>query len=66
MISNMDTWTCACQLIRQHGGDAVVVALERMMQRTRIGDLEGEQTWYAIAAAACDLQREPFAGETVH
>jgi hypothetical protein len=61
-----DTWSCACHLIRLHGDDAVTVALEEMRQRSREGDYQGEDAWYAVAAALSDLQRVRFKGESVH
>ena len=54
-ISEWELWACAQQVIKQHGAKAPVHVATRIGELTAAGDLEGTQTWRAIAGRVDQL-----------
>ncbi len=60
MTSDLDTYRCANELIKQHGEAADIEAAMRADERLAAGDVEGEAVWLKIVKAVEELrQREP-------
>ena len=60
MISDIDTYRSAHELIEQHGEAADIEAAMRADERLAAGDMEGEAVWIRIGRAIEALrQREP-------
>lgn len=56
MISEIDIYRTANVLIGQHGGKALLEAMNRIEQYRRIGNTKGMQVWGRIADAVETLQ----------
>ena len=67
MVSEIDIYRLANQLIKQFGERAESFALDRSKRLSDKGDAAGAATWMRIAQAAKNiLQREPGPGERRH
>ena len=58
MISDLDVYRAAKQLVDQHGADATILAAMRADALLEEGDIEGAAAWRAIVRAIEELQRE--------
>jgi len=66
-VTDLDIWRSADALIKQHGGDAVIIAAFRADELLSLGDTEGCAVWVRIAHAIDSLQRkEPCQGKAVN
>ncbi len=60
MVSNLDIYRSANELIKQHGDAADIEAAMRADELAENGDLEGRAVWLRIGRAIEELrQREP-------
>ncbi len=60
MISDLDIYRSANELIERHGEDAPIHAAMRADERLAAGDMEGDAVWLRIGRASEELrQREP-------
>ena len=67
MISNLDTYRSANELIEQHGDAADIEAAMRADECLAAGDMEGEAVWLRIVKAVEELlSEERPEGEKVH
>jgi len=67
MTSDIDTYRCAHELIKQHGEAADIEAAMRADERLAAGDMEGEAVWLRIVKAIEELlSEERPEGEKVH
>lgn len=48
VIEDREIWACASQLLRQHGGDARLIAGQRAEQLLALGEDEGHRTFMRI------------------
>ncbi len=55
MTSDIDTYRCANELIKQHGNAADIEAAMRADERLAAGDMEGEAVWLRIVKAVEEL-----------
>ncbi len=58
MTSDLDTYRCAHELIKQHGDAADIEAAMRADERLVAGDMEGEAEWLRIVKAIEELRSE--------
>ncbi len=58
MTSDIDTYRCANELIKQHGNAADIEAAMRADERLAAGDMEGEAVWLRIVKAIEELLSE--------
>ena len=58
MISDIDIYRFANELIEQHGDAADIEAAMRADERLAAGDMEGEAVWIRIVKAIEELQSE--------
>ena len=56
-IVDIDIWRAADLLVKQHGGDAAIVAAQRSDELLDAGDVEGQVVWKRIVGAVNELQR---------
>ena len=56
MTPDMDIWRAANLVIKQHGGNAVIVAAQRADLMLERGDPEGRLVWLRIRRAIAELQ----------
>jgi hypothetical protein len=61
VISELDIYRAANQLIERHGGDARVEAAGMSDRMLELGDPEGRQVWRRIKRAIEQLQAAPTA-----
>ncbi len=67
MISDLDIYRAANELIEQHGDSAATEAAMRADEHLDRGNIEGKRVWLRIMQAIEELQRErPRDGEVVH
>jgi hypothetical protein len=67
MISELDIWRAAQQVINRHGADALSVAAQCADELFMEDDLEGAAAWRRILHAVAELQRAgPRKDEAVH
>ena len=67
MISELDIWRAAQQVINRHGADALSVAAQCADELFMEDDLEGAVAWRRILHAVGELQRAgPRKDEAVH
>ena len=67
MISDIDIYRSANELIEQHGDAADIEAAMRADERLAAGDMEGEAVWLRIGRAIEELgAREKPRGATTH
>jgi hypothetical protein len=59
MIPNRDIWRAANLLIREHRGDAEIVAAQRANEMLERGDHDGQLVWLRIRRAIADLLTAP-------
>jgi hypothetical protein len=59
MILEIDIYRTANVLIGQHGGKALLEAMNRVEQYRRIGNAKGMEVWRRIADAVETLQMPP-------
>ena len=59
MTPDMDIWRAANLVIKQHGGNAVIVAAQRADLMLERGDPEGQFVWLRIRRAIAELQAAP-------
>ena len=64
MLSNIDTYRTANELIKQHGEDAPIHAAMRADELLEAGDIDGQAVWKRVLAAIDELllERPPAAG----
>ncbi len=55
MISNLDTYRSANELIEQHGEDAPILAAMRADELMETGDMDGRAVWLRIVKAIEEL-----------
>jgi len=48
-LSDWELWACAQQVIKQHGAKAPAHVASRIGELATAGDVDGVQTWQAIA-----------------
>lgn len=65
MISDMDIWRSANELIKQYGDEADIEAAARAEERERNGERGGQRLWLRILRAIDALQKAQL-GETKH
>ncbi len=58
MTSDIDTYRCANELIKQHGNAADIEAAMRADERLAAGDMGGEAVWLRIIKAIEELLSE--------
>ena len=63
MISNLDTYRSANELIEQHGEDAPILAAMRADELMAAGDMEGRVVWIRIVKAVEELLSEERPGD---
>ncbi len=67
MILDLDIYSSANLLVKQHGEDATIHAAMRADELLEAGDLDGCAGWRRILRAMGELQRtEPAHGEEMH
>ncbi len=67
MISDLDIYRSAHELIKHHGDAADIEAAMRVDERLAAGDMEGEAVWLRIVKAIEELlAKERPEGEKVH
>ena len=59
MIQDRDIWRAANLLIREHRGEAEIVAAQRADEMLERGDLDGQLVWLRIKRAIGELQAMP-------
>lgn len=59
MVSDLDIWRAAHLLVKQHGGNAELVAAHRADELMEREDWEGRAVWLRITRAIADLQATP-------
>jgi hypothetical protein len=59
LIPDRDIWRAANLLIREHRGDAEIVAARRADEMLERGDHDGEIVWLRIKRAIFELQAIP-------
>ena len=57
MVDEPDIWRAGNLLLREHGGDAPLVAAQRADKLLARGDVEGQVVWKRILKAVEQLQR---------
>jgi triphosphoribosyl-dephospho-CoA synthetase len=57
MTSDLDIWRAANLLIKRHGDDAAVMAVQRADELLAKGDVEGQIVWKRIVNAINEWQR---------
>ena len=63
MISNLDTYRSANELIEQHGEDAPILAAMRADELMETGDMDGRAVWLRIVKAIEVLLSEERPGD---
>jgi hypothetical protein len=58
VTSDLDTYRCAHELIKQHGDAADIEAAMRADERLVAGDMDGEAVWLRIVKAIEELLSE--------
>jgi hypothetical protein len=58
MLTNLDIYTSANELIKQHGEDAPIHAAMRHDELLEAGDMDGASTWKRIIRAIDELLSE--------
>ncbi len=67
MITDLEIYRAANQLVKRYGGDAGFEAAKRADAMIEQGDPEGLAVWKRILRAVDELQRaKPSSGEVVH
>ena len=67
MLTEIEIYRAANQLIKRHGEDAEFEAGRLADAMLEKGDLEGQRVWKRVLKAIGELRRqEPGAGEAVH
>ena len=59
MISDLDVWRSANELIKQFGDTADIEAATRADELLSKGDLDGQRVWLRILSAVDELQKKP-------
>ncbi len=66
MITDLEIWRAANQLIQRYGEDAEIEAAMRADAMLEAGDIDGQRVWQRILKAVDELQRnKPDQGETI-
>jgi len=60
MISDLDIWRSANELIKQFGDTAHIEAAVRADALLDKGDLDGQRVWLRILKAIDEMQKTPF------
>jgi hypothetical protein len=60
MISDLDIWRSANELIKQFGDTADIEAAARADALLGKGDLDGQRVWLRILKAIDEMQKAPF------
>ena len=60
MISDLDIWRSANELIKQFGDIADIEAAARADALLSKGDLDGQRVWLRILKAIDEMQKTPF------
>ncbi len=67
MVSQIDIYRSANELIKQHGDDARIFAAMQADKRAEAGDLEGRAVWLRVIKAIKETQRtRPRRDEPTH
>lgn len=66
MISERELWSCANEVLRQHGENSAAFIAERVTALALAGDHVGVATWRAIAARMDQLACNPDADSNPH
>ncbi len=67
MTSNLDLYRTASVLIREHGEDAALGAVQRADAMLEKGSLDGQRVWKRVLAAVKEIQRQELReGESVN
>ena len=67
MVSDLEIYRAANQLLQRHGEDAQFEAARLADAMLDRGDLEGQRVWKRVLRAIDELRRnEPGAGEALH
>ncbi len=67
MITDLEIYRGANQLVKRYGADAELEAASRVDAMIGAGDPDGAAVWKRIRCAVEDLQRaKPSSGEVVH
>ena len=59
MVPDRDIWRAANLLIREHRGEAEIVAARRADEMLGRGDRDGQMVWLRIRQAIIELQAVP-------
>ncbi len=59
MISDLDIWRSANELIKQFGDTADIEAAARADALLDKGDLDGQRVWLRILKAIAEMQKTP-------
>jgi hypothetical protein len=60
MISDLDIWRSANELIKQFGDTAAIEAAARADALLDKGDLDGQRVWLRILKAIDEMQKTPL------
>ncbi|MEZ5833313.1 MAG: hypothetical protein R3D05_19230 [Dongiaceae bacterium] len=60
MISDLDIWRSANELIKQFGDTAEIEAAARADALLDKGDLDGQRVWLRILKEIDEMQKTPF------
>jgi hypothetical protein len=66
VISDLDIWRSANELIKHFGDTADIEAATRADALLNKGDLEGQRVWLRILTAVDELQKAPSGKATDH
>lgn len=66
MISDLELWACAAQVLKQHGAFANAHIAERVTSLAKAGDARGVATWRAIADRIDQLNDKSGEGSARH
>jgi hypothetical protein len=63
MVEDIDIWRTAKLLLRQHGGDAPLIAAQRRNALLAAGNTNGTIIWKCVMTAIEELTRQRGAGK---
>ena len=66
MISDWELWSCANQMITEHGDDAWFHAAMKADALMEAGDMEGSRTWAQIVRRVTELQKMAPEGASIN
>jgi hypothetical protein len=65
-LTEWELWSCAHQLVKEHGRSAIVTAVLRRLELHDQGDEEGARAWHLIELRVIKLLQKPSAATTRH